>query len=63
MAVCSFLAVSDDSNLVAVFVGPSNFGGLSLYLRFLAPLHLSQEAHINLLWRLGTPLKGGSGSC
>ena len=26
-------------------------------------LYLSQEAHINMLQKLRTPLKGGSGSC
>ena len=34
--------------------------GASLYFRWWAPLCLSQEAHINLLWGRGAPLKQGS---
>ena len=35
----------------------------SLYLWWWSPLYLSQETHINLVWQLRTPLKGGSRPC
>lgn len=54
--------MAGDSKLIVAFMGLSSCGeGISVLE--VVGSSLSQEAHINMLQELRTPLKGGKGSC